>query len=81
MSDERCPRCGYERPAPCPPEPPIGTWVKDRHGASFMRINDRGWGAGPNGYPGAQWSSMWEARGPLVECGPWGAEPMAVESP
>lgn len=55
---------------PCPPEPPDGTWVKDRHGGVHHRKGD-GWGQ-PGCYYFGRWAAMWEARGPLVECGPWG---------
>lgn len=67
-----CPNCG-ERFNPAPPEPPVGTWVKDKHGASHYRTKE-GWAAGPWGwYAGGKWDAMWRARGPLVECGPYGA--------
>jgi hypothetical protein len=53
-------------------EPAIGTWVKDKHGAAHIRI-EGGWAPAPHGfYPGGQWQAMWDARGPLVECGPYG---------
>lgn len=61
---------------PIPPEPPLGTWVKDRYGGYSQRRIDAdgrdGWGE-PGFYSGGVWSAMWKARGPLVECGPWGA--------
>lgn len=57
-------------------EPPVGTWVKDRFGATHYRRHD-GWAAAPTGfYAGGVWEMMWEARGPLVECAPWGIEPV-----
>jgi len=63
-----------------PTEPPVDTWVKDRHGATYVRIKDiygtTGWAASPTStYGGGKWEAMWEARGPLTVCGPWGAEP------
>jgi hypothetical protein len=55
-----------------PPEPPVGTWVMDRYGATHYRRHD-GWSAAPSGfYAFGIWSAMWEGRGPLVECSPWG---------
>jgi hypothetical protein len=68
-----CPNCGFHRePVPCPPEPPVGTWVRDRFGAVHQRQAE-GWGD-PGSQPFGHWAPMWEARGPLAECGPWGAE-------
>lgn len=65
--------CDCKR-VPAPPEPPVGTWVKDRFGATSVRIKD-GWAASPTGfYGGGIWECMWEARGPLEVCGPWGAQ-------
>ena len=60
-----------------PPEPPVGTWVRDRFGAVAQRFVYGGWdGWSPPGcYPFGRWDAMWEARGPLVECEPWGLEP------
>lgn len=60
-------------------EPPVGTWVKDRHGATSLRYKE-GWGA-PGIMPFGVWRAMWDARGPYTICGPWGA-PLAdtVES-
>lgn len=29
--------CGYEKPSKTPPEPPVGTWVRDRHGATHEK--------------------------------------------
>jgi hypothetical protein len=76
--DLACPNCGYPV-GPIPSEPPIGTWVRDRHGAVSVRNRD-GWAPAPFGFYGAgQWAAMWQARGPLVECGPYGAE-IAPES-
>jgi hypothetical protein len=71
--------CAYHRETPpCPPEPPVGTWVKDRFGATHYRKAD-GWAAAPTGfYALGKWQPMWGARGPLVECGPWGAEPASA---
>ena len=65
--------------APVPPEPPVGTWVRDRHGATAVRVVDStghdGWAPAPFGfYACAKWDAMWRGRGPLVECGPWGAD-------
>jgi hypothetical protein len=73
-----CPTCGQPVPlAQAPPEPPLGTWVRDAKGGVSVRIIDAdgndGWAAAPTGfYAFAKWPSMWEARGPLVVCGPWG---------
>lgn len=78
-----CPTCGADRRVMVPAEPPVGAWVKDKHGAAHYRTT-AGWAAAPTGfYPGGKWSAMWEARGPLVECGPYGADPQStdVESP
>lgn len=74
----KCPTCGAQMSHP-PTEPPIGTWVKDRHGAVAVRTIDSegrdGWAPAPSGfYAFGRWTSMWDARGPLVECGPWGEE-------
>lgn len=73
-----CPNCGYHlEQSYAPPEPPVGTWVKDRFGASHMRridaLGNDGWGE-PGFYSFGKWQAMWEGRGPLVECGPWGSE-------
>lgn len=76
-----CPCCGadlytgsegaLEERQAIPAEPPVGTWVRDRFGGVSHRGKGGGWGE-----PGllylAKWEPMWEARGPLVECGPWG---------
>jgi hypothetical protein len=68
----RCSECGSEKIIP--EEPPVGTWVKDRFGGTHYRTKD-GWAAAPTGfYAGGRWAAMWEARGPLVECAPWGVE-------
>ena len=64
-----------------PPEPPVGTWVKDRHGGTSQRrqwtvengVQRTGWGQ-PGFEPFGKWRDMWAARGPLVECGPWGED-------
>lgn len=78
-----CPSCGHafhpQACLPVPTEPPVGTWVKDRFGGTHVRIEDSdgniGWSASPTGfYAFGKWAPMWESRGPLVECGPWGAE-------
>lgn len=62
---------GHVRPGSTPPEPPVGTWVRDRHGGLSMR-QEGGWGE-PGIMPFGKWEAMWEARGPYVVCGPWGA--------
>ena len=69
-----CPTCGP------PPEPPIGTWVRDRFGATTKRHENGRWSP-PGFIPIAEWEAMWEARGPLVECGPWGADLPTKEAP
>jgi hypothetical protein len=69
----KCPRCGYQG-GEIPPEPPFGTWVRDRHGGThkhFTHDGLAGWGV-PGCLPLGVWERMWEARGPLVVCGPWG---------
>lgn len=79
MATVECPNCGHtfaiggRPPTPIPPEPPIGTWVKDRFGGVSLRYKE-GWGE-PGFWPVGIWEAMWEARGPLVECPPWGREP------
>lgn len=65
-----CPKCGYTSP---PPEPPVGTWVKDKYGATHEHAKD-GWRAGPGFMAAGKWEAMWNARGPLVECGAYGIE-------
>jgi hypothetical protein len=74
MSDS-CPTCGNHGYAGAvPPEPPPGTWIKDRFGGTAVRIGD-GWAPALHGfYPAARWDPMWNARGPLVECGPYGRD-------
>lgn len=74
-----CPTCGAFQPdGVIPPEPPFGTWVKDRYGAASLRFIDSdgrdGWAPGRGFYAGGKWKAMWAARGPLVECGPYGKE-------
>lgn len=75
-----CPNCGHafhpKACAPCPPEPPVGTWMKDRFGGTTQRRvyqGHDGWGQ-PGVWNFGVWESMWAARGPYVECGPWGAD-------
>lgn len=69
-----CPTCGQDYPGPCPPEPPVGTWVKDKHGTTHVRTGDR-WAPAPTGFFAlGVWSAIWEASGPLVICAPWGRE-------
>lgn len=60
----------YEPSAP-PPEPDQGTWTIDRWGG-VSQLRGEGWGE-PGIMPFGKWEVMWEARGPLLECGPWGA--------
>lgn len=61
----RCPTCGSER-TDIPPEPPVGTIVRDRDGALHRRY-DEGWGWPYGGcYPMGKWIPIWERRGPLV---------------
>lgn len=68
-----CTTCSCDD-AVVPPEPPVGTWVRDRHGATSVRVKD-GWAPAPFGFYGCgKWAAMWKAEGPLVECAPWGAE-------
>lgn len=75
MSDTAtCPACRRPwREDDVPPEPPVGTWIKDRHGGTTMRQAGGGWGP-PGFYPFANWNAMWKARGPLVVCGPYGRD-------
>lgn len=69
-----CPTCRRPwREDDVPPEPPVGTWVKDRHGGTSYRQSGGGWGE-PGIMPLGRWEAMWRARGPLIECGPWGRE-------
>lgn len=69
----RCQSCGQAMPAGyVPPEPPVGTWMKDRFGGVTQR-QEGGWGA-PGIMPFGKWEAMWSSRGPYVECGPWGAD-------
>lgn len=70
-----CPKCGTVVPVECtvPPEPPVDTWVKDRYGAVHHRGRGGQWGVPGMMYFGS-WEAMWHARGPLIECGPWGRE-------
>jgi len=72
-----CPACGHAfHPKAClpvPAEPPVGTWMRDRFGGVTRRHASGGW-APPGCEPFGRWDAMWEARGPYVECGPWGAE-------
>lgn len=82
----KCPLCSHEfqlgdTPGPVPPEPPEGTWVRDRHGGISQRIGD-GWAA-PGCLPTGVWEPFWRARGPLIICGPYGAElpPMTEVTP
>lgn len=50
-----------------PAEPPVGTLVRDRHGAIHRRYAD-GWGDQyDNTWHLGVWAAMWEGRGPLVE--------------
>ncbi len=69
-----CPTCGKPGyPGVCPPEPPIGTWVRDKYGATGMRHKNGRWA--PKGFvPGGIWEAWWHRAGPLVECGPWGRD-------
>lgn len=73
------PECTIHRAqAPAPEEPALGTWVKDRFGGTHVRTKDSdgniGWACAPTSfYVFGKWEAMWEARGPLEECGPWGA--------
>lgn len=80
MAKHTCPFCQCDNPEAVksfvPPEPPVGTWVKDRHGGTSLRYA-AGWGE-PGIMPFGRWEAMWLARGPLVECGPWGA-PLETE--
>ena len=77
-----CPNCGFE-PIP-PPEPPLGTWVRDQHGGVSQRRVDAdgndGWGL-PGYYPTGVWEEYWAVHGPLIECGPWGAPLRTTASP
>lgn len=65
--------CRYHRVTPpAPPEPPVGTWVRDRFGSTHQHGLGGGWGT-PGFFYTGKWEAMWEARGPLEVCGPWGA--------
>jgi hypothetical protein len=75
----RCPAChaalpSHSCPGSVPPEPPIGTWMKDRYGGASVRNAD-GWAPATFGFYGTgKWESMWAHRGPYVPCGPYGRE-------
>ena len=74
----KCPSCkgdvGHVCPGPVPPEPPVGTWMKDRYGAASIR-NPDGWAPAATGFFGTgRWEGMWQARGPYVPCGPYGKD-------
>lgn len=70
-----CRLCGSDlADRPIPPPPPIGRWVKDRYGAAHIRTPDGNWASAPSREGFGKWEAMWEARGPLTECGPWGRE-------
>jgi hypothetical protein len=79
MCEQRCP-C---HSGPVPPEPPLGTWMRDRHGGTCVRFIDTdgndGWGQGPGFYACGKWEAMWHARGPYVECGPHGVDHLEAE--
>jgi hypothetical protein len=68
-----CPNCGFA-PTP-PPEPSLGTWMRDQHGEVLAphrcrrerRLGDAGL------LLRRVWDAHWAAHGPLIECGPWGA--------
>ena len=62
---------------PVPPEPPVGTWVMDWNGSTSKRHPQGGW-APPGCAPLGRWEAMWLARGPLVECSPWGLQEKAA---
>lgn len=71
---DECPTC--HRPygeAYIPPEPPLGTWVRDRFGCLSYHQVPHGWGE-PGISPLGEWEAMWKARGPLVECATWGQD-------
>lgn len=65
---QTCPTCGNPQyPGPTPPEPRIGTYIRDRFGGVALRHKNGNWA--PSGcMPLALWDPMWAARGPLVEC-------------
>lgn len=69
-------RTAVTRSPPVPPEPPVGTWMRDKYGALSLRQGD-GWGL-PGFWPFGKWEAMWEARGPYVECEPWGRSSIPV---
>jgi hypothetical protein len=77
MAKHTCPFCQCDDPQAVkkfvPPEPPVGTWVKDRHGGTSYHQTPGGWGQ-PGIMPFGRWEAMWLARGPLEVCGPWGAD-------
>lgn len=68
MTEHICPTCNRPwREDDVPPEPPVGTWVKDRYGATTMHHEGGGWA--PRGFmPFGKWDAMWRARGPLLVC-------------
>lgn len=73
MPEYHCSNCGHvgQVEAVAPPQPPVGTWVKDRFGGTSFHAVQDGWGA-PGLMPFGKWEAMWHARGPLIVCGPWG---------
>lgn len=76
-----CPKCHFFKNSPAEVGGPCrnalcdetNAWVKDKHGASFERVA-AGWRAGPGFYPTGVWEAMWDARGPLTLCGPYGTD-------
>lgn len=62
-----CQTCSCDDPSFVPPEPPVGSWVKDRFGATHKRMTLEGWGT-PGFYASGRWAAMWAARGPLTPC-------------
>lgn len=75
---KHCRTCSCDEPGFVPPEPPVGTWVRDKYGGVSVRRIDEdgrdGWSPGPGFYSTAVWKDFWLARGPLIECGEWGRD-------
>jgi hypothetical protein len=65
MSHKRCPNCGFDLVVQVPPQPPIGTTVRDKTGALITRAKDGHWGESGM-VPLASWEPLYRKWGPLV---------------
>lgn len=75
-----CQTCSCDKPEFVPPEPPIGSWVKDKYGIAHYHQSDEGWGD-PGFYATGRWAAMWAARGPMTPCGPGGRDLPSADRP